>query len=46
MNLIEKYLARAAGLEHLSVGQDIRCRVNMAAAHDVTGLMAFRQFEE
>jgi 3-isopropylmalate/(R)-2-methylmalate dehydratase large subunit len=46
MNFIEKYLATAAGLETVAVGQDIRCRVDLVAAHDVTGPMAIQQFEQ
>ncbi|WP_425058275.1 3-isopropylmalate dehydratase large subunit [Sporomusa carbonis] len=45
MNFIEQYLARAAGLEAVAAGQDIRCRVDLVAAHDVTGPMAIQQFE-
>ncbi len=46
MNFIEQYLARAAGLETVVTGQDIRCRVDLVAAHDVTGPMAIQQFEQ
>jgi 3-isopropylmalate/(R)-2-methylmalate dehydratase large subunit len=46
MNFIEKYLAKAAGLEAVVVGQDIRCQVDLVAAHDVTGPMAIQQFEQ
>ena len=45
MNFIEKYLAKAAGLKSVAVGQDIRCKVDLVAAHDVTGPMAIQQFE-
>ncbi|MBP2637101.1 MAG: leuC [Firmicutes bacterium] len=44
MNFIEKYLAAAAGLERVAVGQEIRCKVDLVAAHDVTGPMAIQQF--
>ncbi len=46
MNSLEKYFARAAGLEKVLPGQDIRCAVDLVAAHDVTGPMAFKQFEK
>lgn len=46
MNFIEKYLADAAGLTSVAAGQDIRCRVDLVAAHDVTGPMAIQQFEQ
>ncbi len=46
MNFIEKYLAAAAGLTSVTAGQDIRCRVDLVAAHDVTGPMAIQQFEQ
>ncbi|CQR72376.1 2,3-dimethylmalate dehydratase large subunit [Sporomusa ovata DSM 2662] len=46
MNFIEKYLAKAAGLETVTAGQEIRCKVDLVAAHDVTGPMAIQQFEQ
>lgn len=46
MNLIEKYLAKAAHLESVKPGQDIRCQVSYVAAHDVTAPIAIRQFRE
>ena len=46
MNFIEKYLAKAAGLETVMAGQEIRCKVDLVAAHDVTGPMAIQQFEQ
>lgn len=46
MNLIEKYFAKAAGLDKIAVGQDIRCNVDLVAGHDVTGPMAIEQFKE
>lgn len=46
MNIVEKYLARAAGLAQVSPGQDIRCKVDLVIAHDVTGPMAAQQFEK
>lgn len=46
MNIIEKYLAKAAGVEKVSMGQDIRCQVDLVVAHDVTGPMAIQQFEK
>ncbi len=44
MNIIEKHLAKAADLEKVSVGEDIRCKVRLVVAHDVTGPMAVEQF--
>lgn len=46
MNLIEKYLSKAAGLEAVSPGDDIRCKVGLVTAHDITAPMAISQFEE
>ncbi|HCP15328.1 MAG TPA: 3-isopropylmalate dehydratase, partial [Peptococcaceae bacterium] len=46
MNLIEKYLAIAAGEEEVRPGMDIRCDISYVAAHDVTAPIAIRQFEE
>lgn len=46
MNIVEQALARAAGLAEVSVGQDVRCRVKLVAAHDVTAPMAIAQFKE
>ena len=34
MNLIEKYLAKAAGLEEVRPGMDVTCKVGYVAAHD------------
>lgn len=44
MNEIEKYLARAAGLETVRVGEDITVNIDLAIAHDVTAPMAISQF--
>ena len=44
MNLIEKYLAKAAGKEHVAPGQDLTCKVSFVAAHDVTAPIAIRMF--
>lgn len=46
MNLIEKYLAKAAGKECVVPGQDITAKVSFVAAHDVTGPIAVRMFRE
>lgn len=46
MNFIEKYLADAAGLQNVTAGQDIRCRVDLALSHDVTAPIAIQQFEQ
>ena len=46
MNLIEKYLAKAAGKESVVPGQDITAKVSFVAAHDVTGPIAVRMFRE
>jgi len=46
VNFIEKCLAQAAGLETVIAGQEIRCKVDLVAAHDVTGPMAIQQFEQ
>lgn len=46
MNLIEKYLAAAAGEKEVKPGMDIRAAVSYVAAHDVTAPIAIRQFEE
>lgn len=45
MNQIEKYLAQAAGLAKVQVGDDITVRVDLVIAHDVTGPMAVEQFK-
>lgn len=46
MNCIEKYLARAAGLEEAHAGDDLSCRVSYVAAHDVTAPIAIKMFRE
>lgn len=46
MNCIEKYLARAAGVEEAHVGDDLSCRVSYVAAHDVTAPIAIKMFRE
>ena len=46
MNLIEKYLAKAAGKDSVAPGQDITCKVSFVAAHDVTAPVAIRMFRE
>lgn len=46
MNQIEKYLARAAGVDKVKAGDDITVGVDLVIAHDVTGPMAVEQFEK
>lgn len=46
MNLVEKYLAKAAGKESVSPGMDLSCRVSYVAAHDVTAPIAIKMFRE
>jgi 3-isopropylmalate/(R)-2-methylmalate dehydratase large subunit len=46
MNLIEKYLAKAANLTEVKPGMDISCQVSYVAAHDVTAPIAIKQFRE
>lgn len=46
MNLVERYFAKAAGLPSVREGQDVRCRVDMVIAHDVTAPMAIARFLE
>ncbi len=46
MNLIEKYLAKAAGKDHVVPGQDLSCRVSYVTAHDVTSPIAIKMFRQ
>ena len=46
MNCIEKYLARAAGVEEAHAGDDLSCRVSYVAAHDVPAPIAIKMFRE
>ncbi len=46
MNEIERYLARAAGKERVSAGEDITVPVDLVMAHDVTAPLALAQFAE
>ncbi len=46
MNLVEKYLAKAAGKETVSPGMDLSCRVSYVAAHDVTAPIAIKMFRQ
>lgn len=46
MNLIEAYLAKAAGKEQVSPGDDLSCAVSFVAAHDVTAPIAIKMFRE
>lgn len=44
MNIVEKYLSKAAGLEAVEAGEDITVDVELVVAHDVTGPMAIEEF--
>lgn len=46
MNLIEKYLAKAADLEYVVPNQDIICDISYVAAHDVTAPIAIQMFRK
>ena len=46
MNLVENYLAKAAGKETVSPGMDLSCRVSYVAAHDVTAPIAIKMFRQ
>jgi len=46
MNFVERSLAAAAGLQTVTIGQDVRCRVDLALSHDVTAPIAIQQFEQ
>jgi len=46
MNTIESYLAKAAEIDFVKPGMDIRCNVSYVAAHDVTAPIAIKQFRE
>lgn len=46
MNMTEKILARHAGLESVSAGQLIFCRLDMVLANDVTAPPAIKEFEK
>lgn len=46
MNEIEKYLAKAAGKDRVSVGEDITVKVDLVISHDVTGPMATEEFQK
>lgn len=46
MNIIEKYLAQAAGVPVVSPGDDITVQVDLVVAHDVTGPMAIEEFRK
>lgn len=46
MNAVEAFLAKASGQDTVRPGQEIRCRVGLVAAHDVTAPMAIAQFRE
>jgi 3-isopropylmalate/(R)-2-methylmalate dehydratase large subunit len=44
MNCVERYLAKAAGVEETTAGQDLSCKVSYVAAHDVTAPIAIDMF--
>ena len=46
MNIIEKYLAKAAGVAEAHAGDDLSCKVSYVAAHDVTAPIAIKMFRE
>ncbi|MCP1101847.1 3-isopropylmalate/(R)-2-methylmalate dehydratase large subunit [Aequitasia blattaphilus] len=46
MNIIEKYLAKAADMEKVDPGQEISCKVSLAGAHDVTAPIAIDMFRK
>ena len=46
MNCVERYLAKAAGVEEVKAGQDLSCKVSYVAAHDVTAPIAIDMFRK
>lgn len=46
MNIIETYLAKAAGVAEAHAGDDLSCKVSYVAAHDVTAPIAIKMFRE
>ena len=46
MNCVERYLAKAAGVEEAKAGQDLSCKVSYVAAHDVTAPIAIDMFRK
>ena len=46
MNCVERYLAKAAGVEETKAGQDLSCKVRYVAAHDVTAPIAIDMFRK
>ena len=46
MNCVERYLAKAAGVEEARAGQDLSCKVSYVAAHDVTAPIAIDMFRK
>jgi 3-isopropylmalate/(R)-2-methylmalate dehydratase large subunit len=46
LNLIEKYLAKAAGMDEVTAGQDVSCKVSYVGAHDVTAPIAIKMFRQ
>lgn len=45
MNIIEKLIAQKADKKTVSAGEEVTVRVDLAAAHDVTGPLAIEQFK-
>ncbi len=46
MNCVERYLAKAAGVEEAHVGDDLSCQVSFVSAHDVTAPIAIKMFRD
>ena len=46
MNCVERYLAKADGVEEAKAGQDLSCKVSYVAAHDVTAPIAIDMFRK
>ena len=46
MNCVERYLAKAAGVEEAKAGQDLSSKVSYVAAHDVTAPIAIDMFRK
>ncbi len=44
MNIIEKIIANKAGVDKVSVGEEVSVKVDLAIAHDVTAPIAIEQF--
>ncbi len=46
MTMTEKIFAKHAGLERVSVGQLIKCKVDLVLGNDITGPPAIKEFEQ